>query len=170
MTSRSIRAMATLLTVLPLGGCGNNTSPTQAHQSRPPHSVGARRLVDARLEPRCSRPERSPRLIEQPPVPSDVPVAPDSARVDLAMPTFSNPTQVTNPLFPVSRQQSVLMLGDVDNRPFRTEVTTLPYTRIVDWEGQQVETLVSQYFAYLGGRIQEVAYDVYAQADDGSVW
>ena len=32
------------------------------------------------------------------------------------------------------------------------------------------QTLVSQYLAYLGGRIQEVALDFYAQADDGSVW
>jgi hypothetical protein len=99
-----------------------------------------------------------------------VPVAPDSARVDLAMPRFSNPTQVSNPFFPVSRQESVLLLGHVDGKPFRTEVTLLPFTRIVDWEGQRVETLVSQYFAYLDGRIQEVAYDLYAQADDGSVW
>ena len=36
--------------------------------------------------------------------------------------------------------------------------------------GQPVETLVSQYVAYLDGRIEEVALDHYAQADDGSVW
>jgi len=67
-------------------------------------------------------------------------------------------------------QESVLLLGKVDGQPFRTEVTLLPETRIIAWQGQQVETLVSQYVAYLGGRIQEVAYDWYAQADDGSVW
>jgi hypothetical protein len=33
-----------------------------------------------------------------------------------------------------------------------------------------VDTLVSQYAAFLGGRIHEVASDSYAQADDGSVW
>ena len=171
MMSRSIRAVATLLIVLPLVGCGTNPPPTQAP---PVASASAPTEPVASSTPGSSPvavvPSASPRLIEQPPVPSDVPVAPDSARVDLTMPTFSNPTQVTNPLFPVSRQQSILMLGHVDNKPFRTEVTTLPYTRIVDWEGQRVETLVSQYFAYLGGRIQEVAYDLYAQADDGSVW
>jgi hypothetical protein len=86
------------------------------------------------------------------------------------MPTFSDPTNVTNPLFPVSLQESVLMLGHVDGKPFRTEVTLLPETRIIEWEGQRVETLVSQYNAYLGDRIEEVAYDYYAQADDGSVW
>jgi hypothetical protein len=110
------------------------------------------------------------RTISQPAVPSRIPVAPESERVDLTMPTFSDPTNVTNPLFPVSLQESVLMLGHVDGKPFRTEVTLLPETRIIEWEGQRVETLVSQYNAYLAGRIEEVAYDYYAQADDGSVW
>jgi hypothetical protein len=112
----------------------------------------------------------APRTISQPAVPSRIPVAPESERVDLTMPTFSDPTNVTNPLFPVSLQESVLMLGHVDGKPFRTEVTLLPETRIIEWEGQRVETLVSQYNAYLDGRIEEVAYDYYAQADDGSVW
>jgi hypothetical protein len=111
----------------------------------------------------------SSREIPQPVVPH-VAVAPENQRVDLRVPTFSHPTEVTNPLFPVSKQASVLFLGHVDGKPFRTEVTLLPETRIVQWEGQWIETLVSQYMAYLGGRIQEVAYDLYAQADDGSVW
>jgi hypothetical protein len=108
--------------------------------------------------------------IPQPAVPAHIPVAPESERVDLAMPTFSDPTNITNPLFPVSLQESVLMLGHVEGKPFRTEVTLLPETRIIEWEGQRVETMVSQYNAFLDGRIEEVAYDYYAQADDGSVW
>ena len=72
-------------------------------------------------------------------------------RVDLAMPTFSDPTNITNPLFPVSSQDSVLMLGHVDGKPFRTEVTLLPETQIIEWEGRRVETLVSQYNAFLDG-------------------
>jgi hypothetical protein len=108
--------------------------------------------------------------IPQPSLPGDVPVAPDAQRVDLTVPAFSRPTEVTNPLFPVSQQGSVLFVGHVDGKPFRTEVTLLPYTRPIDWGGQRIETLVSQYVAYLDGRLQEVAYDLYAQADDGSVW
>jgi len=115
-------------------------------------------------------PTVGPATIPQPLVPGDLPLAPDSQRVDIAMPTFSDPTNVTNPLFPVSLQESVLMLGHVEGKPFRTEVTLLPETRIIEWEGQRVETLVSQYNAFLGGRIEEVAYNYYAQADDGSVW
>ncbi len=114
--------------------------------------------------------EKGSSLIPQPAIPGDIPVAPDGNRVDLSVPTFSDPTDITNPLFPVSRQDSVLMVGHVDGKPFRTEVTLLPETRIVEWQGKRVETLVSQYTAYLDGRVQEVAYDLYAQADDGAVW
>ena len=97
-------------------------------------------------------------------------IADESKRVDLVLPKFSHPTEVTNPLFPVSKQHAVLFSGKVDDKPFRTEVTLLPFTRIIVWNGIQIETLVSQYMAYSDGRVQEVAYDLYAQADDGSVW
>jgi hypothetical protein len=114
-------------------------------------------------------PAGEPATIAQPVV-NDPRVAPASKRVDLAAPTFSNPTKVTNPLFPVSKQESVLLLGRVDGEPFRTEVTLLPDTRIIEWQGRLVETLVSQYVAFLDGRIHEVAYDFYAQDDNGAVW
>jgi hypothetical protein len=110
-----------------------------------------------------------PETIPQP-VLDDPRVAPESERVDLVSPTFSDPTEVTNPLFPISKQESVLLLGQVDGEPFRTEVTLLPDTRVIEWQGQQVETLVSQYVAFIDGRIHEVAYDYYAQDDNGSVW
>lgn len=112
----------------------------------------------------------SPATIPQPSVPGDLPLAPEGERIDTGMPTFSDPTNITDPLFPVSQQESVLLLGHVDDQPFRTEVTLLPETRIIGWQGQQIEVVVSQYNAFLGGRINEVAFDLYAQADDGSVW
>ena len=96
--------------------------------------------------------------------------APASERVDLTRPTFSNPTQITNPLFPISRLRSAVLLGHVDDKPFRTETTLLSGTRTVTWNGEKITVLVSQYMAYLDGRLEEVALDRYAQADDGSVW
>jgi hypothetical protein len=100
-----------------------------------------------------------------------LPLAPDSQRVDLATPPFSHPTEVTNPLFPIGKLRSAVLNGTIDGKPFHTETTLLPYTRALEWpEGHQVEALVSQYAAFLDGRIQEVALDYYAQADDGSVW
>ena len=118
---------------------------------------------------RTSTASASPATIPQPTV-TGLSVAPDTERVDLAMPTFSHPTNVTNPLFPISLQESVLLLGTVDGKAFRTEVTLLPETRIIEWAGQPVEVLVSQYVAYLDGRLHEVAYDLYAQDDTGAVW
>jgi hypothetical protein len=100
-----------------------------------------------------------------------LPVASESERVDIAAPTFSDPTAITNPLFPIGDLHSAVLTGRVDGKRFHTETTLLPETRIIQWtDGQPVETLVSQYVAYLDGRIEEVALDYYAQADDGSVW
>ena len=100
-----------------------------------------------------------------------LPLAPESRRLDITAPEFSNPTKITNPLFPISRLRSVIFSGEVDGKPFHTETTLLPGTRTIEWSpGQQVEARVSQYFAYVDGRIEEVALDYYAQADDGSVW
>jgi hypothetical protein len=100
----------------------------------------------------------------------DLPTAPESKRVDLGTPSFSNPTTVTNPLFPISRLFRVVLLGQVEGLPFRAETTLLPDTRTIDLDGNPVETLVSQYAAFLDGRIHEIALDFYAQADDGAAW
>jgi hypothetical protein len=96
--------------------------------------------------------------------------APSSKRVDLERPSFSSSTEITNPLFPISRLHSALLLGQVDGKPFRTETTLLPGTSTVGWDRESIPVLASQYVAYLDGRLQEVAIDRYAQADDGSVW
>ena len=96
--------------------------------------------------------------------------APDSRRVDLGTPSFSNPTRVVNPLFPISDLHSVVLLGREDGHPFRSETTLLPGTRTVVWNGRRIAVLVSQYMAWRDGRLEEVALDRYAQADDGSVW
>jgi hypothetical protein len=96
--------------------------------------------------------------------------APTSQRVDLERPTFSDPTTIDNPLFPVSTLHSVIQVGRVDGKPFRSETTTLPEAGVVDWYGTTVPVVLSQYVAYLDGEITEVALDRYAQADDGSVW
>ena len=101
----------------------------------------------------------------------DLPVAPTSERVDITAPTFANPAEITNPLFPISHLQSVVLSGHLGEDAFHTETTLLPQTRVIEWSpGQQVEARVSQYVAYVNGRLEEVALDYYAQADDGAVW
>jgi hypothetical protein len=39
----------------------------------------------------------------------ELPIAPDEHRVDLIAPPFSDPTNVTNPLFPISKLHSVVL-------------------------------------------------------------
>jgi hypothetical protein len=173
---RSIRVLSLAVAVaIVSAACGATTPVPSQRQSETPAPTQPAPTEAPSIAPKTTSspapgPSGQPAMIPQPIVPPGLKTAPEGARVDLAMPTFSNPTAITNPLFPVSKQASVLMLGHVDGKPFRTEVTLLPFTRIVDWGGQRVETLVSQYCAYLDGRINEIADDLYAQADDGSVW
>jgi hypothetical protein len=99
-----------------------------------------------------------------------LPIAPTGRRVDLTRPVFSKPTEITNPLHPSSTTAQVIYGGQVDGKPFRTEFTRLPDVKLITWQGQQIRAVTWQYLAFSGGRIQEVALDWFAQADDGSVW
>lgn len=99
-----------------------------------------------------------------------LPLAPDRARVDRAPPEFSHPTVITNPLHPTRTLTQTVYGGQADGKPFRAEVTRMPQTTTITWRGERIEALESQYAAYSGGRITEVALDWFAQADDGSVW
>ncbi len=126
--------------------------------------------IAAAIEPAASA-SRASRC--KPAVPDseiDIPIAPRSQRVDLDPPVFSNPTNVTNPLFPISALSQAILVGSVDGSPLRIETTLLPGTNRIDIGDRVVETLTSQFVAYADGRIHEVALDWYAQADDGAVW
>ncbi|NUL04770.1 hypothetical protein HRW07_16365 [Streptomyces lunaelactis] len=99
-----------------------------------------------------------------------LPLAPDKDRVDLAAPVFSRPTSITNPLHPSSEVQQVIYGGQVGGKPFRTEFSLLPDSRTIALGGEQVKVRTLQYMALSDGRIEEIALDWFAQADDGSVW
>lgn len=91
-------------------------------------------------------------------------------RVDLETPIFSDPTSITNPLFPRDTVTQVVQLGVEGGDDLRFEITYLPETKFIRWNGRRVETRVTHFVAYMNGRILEVATDFYAQADDGAVW
>ena len=97
-----------------------------------------------------------------------VPAATDEHRVDLETPVFSHPTEITNPLFPMLTH--VVQLGDDAGEALRVEVTLSPTTKTIEWEGNAVEVVVSEFTGYLDGKLAETATDYFAQADDGSVW
>ena len=146
-----IAALAAVVALFALGGNGDGAD---ANATAPPETV-----------PQPSKAQLAAAGLDT------LPVAPESTRVDIQAPTFSDPTEITNPLFPISDLHSVVFSGVVENKPFHTETTLLPQTRMIEWsEGQWTEALVSQYMAFIDGRVEEVALDFYAQADDGSVW
>lgn len=90
--------------------------------------------------------------------------------MDLTKPTFSDPTSITNPLFPRLPETQVIQLGTEAGDRLRFERTQLDRTRDIVWDGRRVETAVTHFVAYTNGRLVETALDYYAQADDGSVW
>jgi len=163
----AVRALTTSIvvgvavTVLGAGGAG-----ATARDASP--AAGGAALCSSRTASRIRQP--TTRHLEAAGL-QRLPLAPRRKRVDLVAPPFSNSTRVTNPLFPISKLHSAILNGRVSGKAFRVETTLLPDTRIIEWSrGRCVRTLVSQYVAYLDGRIAEVALDFYAQADDGSVW
>jgi hypothetical protein len=94
----------------------------------------------------------------------------DGSGVDQEPATFSASTSITNPFFPAASVAQIVHLGVDHGLPLRIEVTLMPTTETIEWNGWRIETVVSQFISYRGGRILEVAYDYFAQADDGSVW
>src|SRR5262245_12414699 len=159
MRARSIRRVVVLSAcspvVLALGACGGSSVPQATQTSNTgPAAAECIKEVSESGQPsgKC------------------LPVAPSSARVDLGTPRFSKPTTFTNPLHPSTTVTQAIYGGQVDNKPFRTEVSLLPETTPVTWRGTTIDTVTVQYVAYSDGRINEVAIDKFAQADDGSVW
>ncbi len=132
-----------VIAIAAIGGCSNSTSPG---------------------------PDDAPCKGATPDDQIPIPIQPRSDRVDLDPPSFTNPKDVTNSLFPISQLQSAILLGSVGGVPLRVETTLLHYTKTIDLGDEEIDVLVSQYMALLGGRIEEVALDWYGQADDGSVW
>jgi len=98
--------------------------------------------------------------------PGATPTAPDAS----ATPIFSDPTNITNAFFPVSEIGQAISLGTEGGQAYRTEVTLLPETRQITWDGGTTEVRGAQYVAYADGQLAEIAYDYFAQADDGGVY
>ncbi len=115
-------------------------------------------------------PPTTAELLPQPTTGFPSGIAPESTRVDIAKPTFSNPGSITNPLLPITEVDQLIQLGLKDGKPHRTEFTLLPGTKTINWYGEQTETRVVQFVAYLDGRVLEHALDFLAQADGGAVW
>src|SRR5215211_3754126 len=96
--------------------------------------------------------------------------APGARRVDREPPAFTHPAEIDNPMNPISRLRSVVLVGHVGSKRFRTETTLLPGTETIRWGGRRIDVLRSQYMAWEDGQIVELAIDRYAQDDERNVW
>jgi hypothetical protein len=136
-----------------LGGClGDSTSSSRSHD--PMSTTGSKSTIGVARGDGCG----------------DLPVAPESVRVDLIDPTFSDPLDADNALFPVGELDRAVLLGLSDGEPFRAETTRLRGTKTIVIDGTPVEVIISQYVAWEDRQIHEVAYDWYGQDDEGNVW
>lgn len=85
-------------------------------------------------------------------------------------PTFSTPTEITNPYFPVSELRQTISIGTSGDETERVELTLLPETKTITWSGNTTEARIIQYISYGDAVLLEVAYDYFAQADSGDVY
>jgi hypothetical protein len=86
------------------------------------------------------------------------------------LPAFSRPAEITNPYFPVSSIAQTIALGTDGGSSVREEVTLLPDTKEITWTGGTTPARVTQFAGYSDGELVEVAYDYFAQADNGDVY
>ncbi|MGI8533727.1 MAG: hypothetical protein ACR2LP_02450, partial [Candidatus Limnocylindrales bacterium] len=174
LTLALIPAVAIIAVACRGAGASPTTAPTDTGLTARPSAADAGTTPAATSGAPTSSPIATASAPDSTPAPSAttgaLPTAPDSARVDLVRPTFADPTTITNPRFPMSELRQVIQLGTEAGARLRFEITLLPDTKAIEWDGQSVETVVSQFVAYQDGRLLEVARDFFAQADDGAVW
>jgi len=81
---------------------------------------------------------------------------------------------------PLSATGQAIMLGKEAGQSLRTEFTLLDETKAISWKwadvgvdaeaSVEIQALGMQYVAYADGQLAEIAYDYFAQADDGGVY
>ncbi|MGH8968682.1 MAG: hypothetical protein ACRDV1_01895 [Actinomycetes bacterium] len=86
------------------------------------------------------------------------------------IPSFSDPTAITNPWFPISDLGGYDLVGTEEGKPYRADIVLLERTKSIEWAGGTTKVAVARHRAYLDGELTEVAYDYFAQGDDGGVW
>jgi hypothetical protein len=87
------------------------------------------------------------------------------------LPSFSTPTQITNPYFPLATLERQILQGRTKGgHTVRVERTLLDRTERFKIGEQTVETLIMQDRSFVDGVLEEVALDYFAQADDGTVY
>jgi hypothetical protein len=83
---------------------------------------------------------------------------------------FSNPTAVTNAYLPYAQFKQDVLVGTEGGKPARVVRTRMPGTKRFMVRGKPVEAIIVADSGWLGGELEEVALDYYAQSDQGDVY
>ena len=86
------------------------------------------------------------------------------------LPTFSNPTQVTNLYFPLANLRRSTLRGTVAQEPVRVERRLRDGRKEFSVGDKTVRTLILEDRTYINWVLKEVALTYLAQADDGGVY
>jgi hypothetical protein len=79
---------------------------------------------------------------------------------------FKNPTNLTNPYFPVAPGKKYIYEGQTSDGLEHIEEQRLTTTKTI----MGITCIIVNYKAYLNGKLIEEAWDWYAQDDNGTVW
>jgi len=95
----------------------------------------------------------------------------ERAKKLLAGVRFSRPREITNPYLPLATVKQDVLEGMEDGKKIRVERTMKPNKRRTYTFGdQEVESLVFEDRVYMDGKLAEVAFDFFAQDDNGTVY
>jgi len=83
---------------------------------------------------------------------------------------FSNPGAVTNAFLPYAQFKQDVLVGTEGGKPARVVRTRMPGTKRFMVQGKPVEAIIVADSGWLGGELEEVALDYYAQSDQGDVY
>ena len=163
-----LSTLATLVATLMLAACSGAAAPTAVAPATPVTTVAgvgtAAPTVAAPVVPSATVAEAATAA------PTVAAAAQPATTAVGALPVFSKPTDITNSYFPVSSVGQTVALGTEGGESTREEVTLLPDLKTISWAGGDTQVRVAQFVAYGDGKLVEVAYDYFAQADNGDVY
>lgn len=87
-----------------------------------------------------------------------------------ALPTFTDPTAITNPFLPLGLLKQDILEGTENDSDVRIERSFRADSKTFKVGDQMVQTLIVEDRVFRKGKLLEVALDYFAQGDDGVVY
>ncbi|HEU5011024.1 MAG TPA: hypothetical protein VFT66_00680 [Roseiflexaceae bacterium] len=158
--------LTTLVSTLVLAACQRSAAPTIAPTNQPVA------VADSTVAP-TNAPPTSPAATAagaSATAPASASSTNSSAATAGGQPVFSKPLEITNPYYPIAPISQTISIGTEDGKSARVEVTLLPDAKTISWAGGNTQVRTAQFVAYSEDQLVEIAYDYFAQADNGDVY